>query len=78
LELGGEHRHKIITWTAHWRSLPALFWLSSYVTSHHLAVVPQSGAKDQLYCTVYYITLNSKFEAQGLSKNLKKNVEDRV
>jgi hypothetical protein len=27
-----------------------LFWLSSYVASHHLAVVPQSGAKDQFYC----------------------------
>jgi hypothetical protein len=34
----------------------ALFWLSSYVTSHHLAVAPQSGAKDQFYCTAYYIT----------------------
>jgi hypothetical protein len=40
-------------------------------------VVPQSGAKDQLYCTVYYITLNSNCEAQGVSKNLKK-IEDRV
>jgi hypothetical protein len=49
--------------------------LSSYVKSHHLAVVPQSGAKDQLYCTVYYITLNSNCEAQGMSKNLKQNVE---
>jgi len=27
--------------------------LSSYVTSHHLAVVPQSSAKNQFYCTVY-------------------------
>ncbi len=40
-------------------------------------MVPQSGAKDQLYCTVYYITLNSNCEAQGVSKNLKK-IEDRV
>jgi len=24
--------------------------LSSYVASHHLAVVLQSGAKDQFYC----------------------------
>jgi len=35
-------------------------------------VVPQSGAKDQFYCTVYYITLNSNFGAQGVFKNLKK------
>ncbi len=35
-----------------------LFWLSSYVASHHLAMAPQSGAKDQLYCTVYCKTLN--------------------
>jgi hypothetical protein len=55
-----------------------LFWLSSYVASHPLAVASQSGAKDQFYCTVYYITLNSKHEAQGMSKILKKNVEDRV
>jgi hypothetical protein len=47
----------------------ALFWLSSYVTSHHLAVVPQSGAKDQFYCSVGNITLNSHCEAQGVSKN---------
>jgi hypothetical protein len=45
--------------------------LSSYVVSHDLAVSPQIGAKDQLYCAVYKITLNSKFEAQGASKNLK-------
>ncbi len=32
-------------------SPPALFRLSSYVTSHKLAVVPQSGAKDWFYCT---------------------------
>jgi hypothetical protein len=29
-----------------WHSLPALFWLSSYVTGHHMALVPQLGAKD--------------------------------
>jgi hypothetical protein len=40
--------------------------------------VAQSGAKDQFYYTVYYITLNSKCEAQGVSKNLKTTVEDRV
>jgi len=56
-----------------------MLWLSSYVTSRDLAVVPQSGAKDQFYCSVYYITLNSNFEAQGVSKNLKKKiVEGRV
>jgi hypothetical protein len=51
--------------------------MSCYVAGH-LAVVPQSGTKDQFYCTVYYITLNSKCEAQGASKNLKKIVEDKV
>ena len=61
--------------TAHW---PALFWLSSYVASHCIAVAPQSGAKQIFYCTVYYITLNSNCEAQRASKNLKKNVEDRA
>jgi hypothetical protein len=48
--------------------------LSSYVASHHLAVVPQSGAKDEFYCTVYYIILNSNCEDQRVSKNLK-NIE---
>jgi hypothetical protein len=38
----------------------------------------QSGAKDQFYCAAYYITLNSNCEAQGVSKNLKNIVEDRV
>jgi hypothetical protein len=38
----------------------------------HLAVAPQSGAKDQFYFTVYYITLNSNCEAQRVSKKLKK------
>ncbi len=46
--------------------------LSIYVASHHLDVAPQESAKDQCYCTVYYITLNSNCEAQGVSKNLKK------
>ncbi len=56
----------------------ALFWLSSYVPRYPLPVA-QSGAKDQLYCTVYYITLNSNCEAQGLSKNLKRKiVKNRV
>jgi hypothetical protein len=60
------------------RSLPALFWLSSYVTSHYLAVAPQSGAKQNSYCTVYYITLDPSCEARRASKNLKKIVEVRV
>jgi len=56
--------------------LPALFWLSSYVASLHLAAAPQSGAKDQFYCTDDYITFNTNCEAQGLSKNLKKIVKE--
>jgi hypothetical protein len=55
-----------------------MFWLSSYVASHCLAVVPQSGAKQIFYCTVYYITLNQNCEARRAYKNLKKIVEDRV
>jgi hypothetical protein len=49
-----------------------LFWLSSYVASHYLAVVPQSGAKEHIFCSVYNITSNSNCEAQKVSKNLKK------
>jgi len=45
-----------------------LIWLSSYDAKHYLAVAPQSGTNDQLYCTVYYITLNSNCEAQGYKK----------
>jgi hypothetical protein len=40
-------------------------------------VAPQSGAKENNYCTVYNITLNSNCEAQRASKNWK-IVEDRV
>jgi hypothetical protein len=47
-----------------------LFWLSSYVASHHLAVALQTVAKGKVYCTVYSITLNSNCEAQGMSKGL--------
>jgi hypothetical protein len=32
-------------------------------------VAPQSGAKDQSYYTVYYITLNLNCEAQRVSEN---------
>ncbi len=49
--------------------MPALFWLSSYVASHCFAVAQQSGAKEQFYCTVYYITLNSNCESERLSKH---------
>jgi hypothetical protein len=48
------------------------------VASIHLAVVPQSGAKDQSHCIVYYIALNSNCEAQEVSKKLKITAEDRV
>jgi hypothetical protein len=42
-------------------------------------VAPQSGAKQNSYCAVYYITLNLNCKVQGASKNLKKKiVEDRV
>ncbi len=34
--------------------------------------------KQNFYCTVYNITLNSNCEAQRASKNLIKIVEDRV
>jgi len=44
--------------------------LSSYVTSQHLAVVPQSGTKEQFYCSVYYLTLTLNFEAQSVFKKL--------
>ncbi len=66
------HRHKRIHKTDHWPSPPALFWLSSYVARHCLAVAPQSGGKQIFYSTVYYITSNSNCEAQRASKNLKK------
>jgi hypothetical protein len=56
---------------------PGLFLLSGYVASHHLAVVPQSGAKDQFYCTVCHITLSKNCEDQGVSKKMK-NIEDSV
>jgi hypothetical protein len=48
LDYLGQHN----TQTAHWHSLPALFWLNSYVTSQHIAAAPQSGEKDQFYCSV--------------------------
>ncbi len=37
---------------AYWHGQPALVWSSSYVASHHLAVVSQSGTKDQFYCSL--------------------------
>jgi len=41
-------------------------------------VAPQSGSKQNIYCTVYYIALNSNCEAQKTFKNLKRIVEDRA
>ncbi len=48
------------------------------LASHCIAYAPQSGAKEQFYCIAYYITSNSDCEAHRVSKNLIKNVEDRV
>ncbi len=48
-----------------------LVWLSGYVASHHLAVAPQSGEKDQFYSIFYHITLNSNCEAHRVSKKCK-------
>jgi hypothetical protein len=67
--------HRLLIGTA---CLPALLCLSSYVASHCLAVVTQSGAKQNFYFTVYYITLNLISEARRASKNLTKIVEDKV
>jgi hypothetical protein len=39
-------------------------------------MAPQSVAKDQFYCTVYYKTLKSNCEAQGVPENLKKQKKD--
>ncbi len=50
--------------------------MGSYVASHHLALAPESGAKDQFYHTVYYSTLNSNCEAQRVSKKWK-NIENK-
>ncbi len=47
-------------------NLRDLLWLSSYVARHHLAVVQQSGAKKQFYCSVQNINLNC--EAEKVSK----------
>ncbi len=59
------------TQTAHCYSPLALFQLSSYVTSHCLAVVPHSGAKENFYFIVTNITLNSNCEAQRPSQHYK-------
>ncbi len=48
------HRHKRIDrLLIGGACLPALFWLSSYVARHHLAMTPQIDAKYQVYCTFY-------------------------
>jgi hypothetical protein len=36
--------------------------------------VPQSSAKENFYCTIYYIILNSNCEAERASK-IKKNAK---
>jgi hypothetical protein len=35
-------------------------------------MAPQLGAKEKIYCNVYYLTLNSNWEAQRASENLSK------
>jgi hypothetical protein len=47
-------------------------FLSSNITSHCLAVAPQSGAKQNFYCTINYKTLNSNCVAQRAFKKLQK------
>ncbi len=58
--------------TAHWHGPPALFWLSNYVTSHHLAVASKSSLKDQFYSAFYCINLSPIWIAKRVSKILKK------
>jgi hypothetical protein len=41
-------------------------------------VAAQSGAKEQYYCTIYYITLNSTWKLGEHLKISNKIVEDRV
>jgi hypothetical protein len=48
-----------------------MFWLSSYVTSHHLAMVLKTSAKGQYHNTIYAITLNPICVPQVVSKILK-------
>jgi hypothetical protein len=55
-----------------------MFWLSSYITSHHIAVGSQSGSKDQFNCTVYCLTLNSNSEAEREPKNGKIGLESKI
>ncbi len=50
----------------------SFFWMSNSVTDCCWVMTPQSGRKAQFYSTLYYITLNSYCEAQGVSNNLKK------
>jgi hypothetical protein len=50
--------------------------LSSYVASNHLAVAPQSGAKDQFYCTVLLHSFKLKFVKIKEYLRNEKNVED--
>jgi hypothetical protein len=41
-------------------------------------VAPQSGEKDQVYSIVYYITLKANMRSSESTKNIGKNMEDRV
>jgi hypothetical protein len=47
----------------------AMFWLGSYVASPRLAVVPQSGAKDQFYCSCLPHNVNLNCKTQKVSEN---------
>jgi hypothetical protein len=70
-------------------NLPLLPWLTRHVLTIGMACVGKCfeskiskptklDCKQNFYCAIYYITLNSNCEAQRASKNLKKIVEDRV
>jgi hypothetical protein len=49
----------------------SLVLVESWSPQWPLSVAPQSCAKDQFDCTVYYITLNWNCEAQRVPKNEK-------
>jgi hypothetical protein len=61
---------RLLTGTAQ-PTYDGVVWWSSYLAAHHhRAVVPQFGAKDQFYSTVYKITLNPICVAQKASNFL--------
>jgi hypothetical protein len=51
-QTGGQQYSDTSPFSIPWLGPPALFWWSSYVASHGLAVAPQSGAKEIFCCTV--------------------------